>query len=79
MEKFSIDKAARRLGISRTTLLKEIEDGRIVAHKRRERIVFFEKDLEDYEKRNMINRMEPRINLVEAHNNLMLKKPVVQS
>lgn len=79
MKKFSVHQAAKRLGISRTTLLKEIEDGRIVAHKRRERIVFFEKDLEDYEKRNMINRMEPRINLVEAHNNLMLKKPVVQS
>lgn len=79
MKKFSLHQAAKRLGVSRTTLLKEIEDGHITAHKRRDRIVFFDEDLRDYEKKNMIDRRETRINLIEAHDNLMLKKPVAQS
>lgn len=56
MKKISVNQAAKRLGISRTTLLMEIEDGHIIAHKRRERIIFFEKDLADYEKQNLINK-----------------------
>lgn len=56
MKKVSVYQAAKRLGVARTTLLKEIEDGHIVAHKRRERIIFFEKDLADYEKQNLINK-----------------------
>lgn len=58
MEKFSVRKASKRLGISRSTLLKEVEDGRIVAHKRRHRIIFFPQDIECYEKRNTLNYRE---------------------
>lgn len=78
-KKFSVYQAAKRLGVSRTTLLRELQDGFILAHKRRDRIVFFEKDLLDYEEKNMINSRDTRINLIEAHDNLMLKKPVAQS
>lgn len=58
MEKFSVYKAAQRLGISRSTLLKELKDGRIAAHKRRYRIIFFKQDIECYEKRNTLNYRE---------------------
>lgn len=58
MEKFSVRKASKRLGISRSTLLKEVYDGRIVAHKRRYRIIFFKQDIECYEKRNVLNNSE---------------------
>lgn len=76
MEKFSIRKAAMRLGLSRTGLLKEIEEGSIVAHRRRSRIVVFEKDLEAYEKQNIINVHSKRI---EECNNITWGTPVAQS
>ena len=69
MKKFSVYQAAKRLGISRTTLLKEIEDGHIVAHKRRHRIIFFEDDIKYYEKQNTINAMDITKNVEK--NNLM--------
>lgn len=67
MKKFNVCEAAMRLGISRTTLLKEVKDGRIIAHKRRKRIIFFENDIKYYEKQNTINAMET-INNVEKNN-----------
>lgn len=55
MEKFSVSKTAKRLGLSRSTLLKELNDGQIIGHRRRRRIIFFEQDISCYEKRNTLN------------------------
>jgi len=62
VEKFSVRKASKRLGMSRSTLFKEVQDGRIVAHKRRHRIIFFKQDIECYEKRNTLNYRETSSN-----------------
>lgn len=67
MEKFSVNKTAKRLGLSRSTLLKELYDGQIVAHKRRHRIIFFKQDIECYEKRNTINYRETSRNTEKNH------------
>lgn len=73
----SVSQAADRLGISRATLNKEIEEGGIVAHRRRGRIIFFVEDLEEYERRNVINNGE-NISRIGACNNLNWKSPVSQ-
>lgn len=67
MEKYSVNKTAKRLGLSRSSLLKELYDGHIVAHKRRHRIIFFEDDIRYYEKQNIINAMDITKN-VEKNN-----------
>lgn len=67
MEKYSVNKTAKRLGLSRSSLLKELYDGHIVAHKRRNRIIFFEDDIKYYEKQNTINAMETT-NYIEKNN-----------
>lgn len=76
--KYSIFQAAGRLGISRTTLNKEIEDGNITAHKRRGRIIFFEEDLRAYEQRNAINNQEA-LGRIDTCNNIRWQEPVDQT
>lgn len=57
MNIFSMRKAMKRLGISRQSLLKEIEEGSIRASKRRNRIIILEKDIVYYENQNIIHAM----------------------
>ena len=78
-KKYSICKAAIRLGFSRATLNKEIEEGNIIAHKRRGRIVLFEDDLQAYEERNTINNSHETTNRINTCNNLMWEGPSAQA
>lgn len=77
-KKYSIFQAAGRLGISRATLNKEIEDGNITAHKRRGRVILFEEDIEAYEQRNTINNHET-LSRIDACGNLSWQGPVAQA
>lgn len=74
----SVSQAADRLGISRATLNKEIEEGNITAHRRRGRIIFFESNLEEYERRNMINNGE-NISRVDTCNHLKWEEQIAQA
>lgn len=77
MEKYSVNKTAKRLGLSRSSLLKELYDGHIVAHKRRHRIIFFKQDIEWYEKRTTLNYRETSSNTEK--NNFMSEKQGVKN
>ncbi len=77
MKKFSVHAAAKRLIMSRSSLLKEVTDGRIIAHKRRDRIVFFESDIKYYEKQNTINGDEMTDNIEK--NSLMNDQQIIQN
>lgn len=77
MEKYSVNKTAKRLGLSRSSLHKELYDGHIVAHKRRHRIIFFKQDIEWYEKRNTLNYRETPSNTEK--NNFMSEKQGVKN
>lgn len=77
MKKYSVHAAAKRLIMSRSSLLKEVMDGRIVAHKRRYRTVFFEDDIEYYEKQNTINIGETTSNI--GKNDLMNEQQILQN
>ena len=55
MNTYTLTAAARRLGISRKTLTREVVDKNISHNIRRNRIVFLEKDITEYEKRNRVN------------------------
>lgn len=77
MGKYSVCQVAKRLGVSRSTLLKEVNDGHIVAHKRRDRIIFFERDIKYYEKQNILNYREASSNTEK--NNLMTEQQKMQN
>lgn len=51
-------KAAKKLGMSRFSLMKEVSEGNIVAHKRRSRWLFTEEDVQEYIGRNRLERRE---------------------
>lgn len=50
--------AAKKLGISRWALMREVTDGNIIAHKRRSRWRFTEEDIQGYIGRNRQERKE---------------------
>lgn len=60
MNFFTTKKAAQKLGISRSALMKEILDGNITFHKRRSRYVFMDKDLEEYIEKNKFSMKETK-------------------
>lgn len=76
MKIFSVNQAAKMLGMSRTSLLKEVNDGHIVAHRRRNKIIFFKKDIKLYERQNIINGTETTKNVKKNH--LIMEQQMIQ-
>ncbi len=52
---FSVEETARKLGLSRDLLLRELEDGKITACWRGKRRKFTQRDIDGYIKRQVIN------------------------
>ena len=58
---FSVEKTAKKLGMSRDTLLKESKDGKIRGNRRGERIKFTQSNIDEYRENQGIIVIEPLI------------------
>ena len=53
---FNIGESAKKLGMSRDILLKELEDGKIKGNRRGQRIKFTQVDIDEYKENQRIDK-----------------------
>ncbi len=53
---FNVDETAKKLGMSRDILLKELEEGKIKGNRRGKRIKFTQADIDEYKENQRIDR-----------------------
>jgi excisionase family DNA binding protein len=53
---FNVEETARKLGMSRDILLKELDDGNIKGNRRGKRIKFSQADIDEYKKNQRIDK-----------------------
>ena len=53
---FNIGESAKKLGMSRDILLKELEDGKIKGNRRGQRIKFTQADIDEYKENQRIDK-----------------------
>lgn len=53
---FNVEETARKLGISRDVLLKELDDGNIKGNRRGKRIKFTQEDIDEYKESQRIDK-----------------------
>ncbi|MBT6227290.1 MAG: helix-turn-helix domain-containing protein [Candidatus Scalindua sp.] len=53
---FNVGESAKKLGMSRDILLKELEDGKIKGNRRGQRIKFTQADIDEYKENQRIDK-----------------------
>lgn len=53
---FNVDETAKKLGMSRDILIKELEEGKIKGNRRGKRIKFTQADIDEYKENQRIDR-----------------------
>jgi len=53
---FNVNESAKKLGMSRDILLKELEDGKIKGNRRGQRIKFTQADIDEYKENQRIDK-----------------------
>ena len=53
---FNVDETAKKLGMSRDILLKELEEGKIKGNRRGKRIKFTQSDIDEYKESQRIDK-----------------------